>query len=921
MVRRVRAMRGAVHAIVVLFLVARAPAVSGEFKDDCARDTHEYTAVTSSLAQTTCDGIPRVLQTLDALTTSSKCSNVVLRGRYLAAELASALGRWRDAKDYISAVDPRSALAMRIDDTIALFDAHEEFVRARAWREAYETIESAARGTPCGREPKTFASRARVALKLNMPGRALVDAKHSLVLGGAKAEAYEIMAGAMSALADDVGRLGDAEALVRQCLRYAPENKACLRSRRRIRNLLQMFERGVRAEQEKRWDDSYAAFAEARNASEAPMLRAQGTLAMCRVGGARARQLWSEGIHKLSTGSRLSALNAEALDQCTDVLAEMMSKTPNAFDDISEAYHARAWMRILSANVDGAVADVAGIVRTPQGTRVFDTEALNAAIVQARAVNAPRDFYDVLGLSREDALAEDWLRVLKRAYRKLALLLHPDKNPQQDKGEAQEKFNELVQAYKVLSSDALRREYDATGHARTTAGMSTDDYWFQNDDSENESKDFNVDEYMFKYDKRDVGADGRVRGAWVHKESGETVFGERDVRNPEDRDDVCVTRKGYCIEGRDTGSKSRTTRSTEAGVENVDATLTTTTTNTLPGDAVVGRLVRNVFGFQKLEFVFVFDVNLPNEGIDSDDVAVSLAAKWRLRKLIRALHSALVGQTSAKTLTPMIEHEIIQHAVASSKSQDDASSSKQLGLFDYVVAAMSGRAHRFASPQTTALLLDAFAIEATQSMRRLGALGIKPDDRTNMFISAARNVVANPLVSSLLLAPRGADEEDEASEPRRLRARWHLDHAMAYTRPFVAGDELTYEIKLIDADDSDDIYDIGAGLDFKTASGARLSDFTALVDQFHLSACSPAVNFASILTERTTINGWFTRTISIPRQLIGDTPTQWFISAARVGAGRVRIRVRVARVVAPVPRGHDAGTNVDDIILLPSKSF
>ena len=142
---------------------------------------------------------------------------------------------------------------------------------------------------------------------------------------------------------------------------------------------------------------------------------------------------------------------------------------------------------------------------------------------------------------------------------------------------------------------------------------------------------------------------------------------------------------------------------------------------------------------------------------------------------------------------------------------------------------------------------------------------------------------------------------------------------MAYTRPFVAGDELTYEIKLIDADDSDDIYDIGAGLDFKTASGARLSDFTALVDQFHLSACSPAVNFATILTERTTINGWFTRTISIPRELIGDTPTQWFISAARVGAGRVRIRVRVARVVAPVPRVHDAGANVDDIILLPSK--
>ena len=60
-----------------------------------------------------------------------------------------------------------------------------------------------------------------------------------------------------------------------------------------------------------------------------------------------------------------------------------------------------------------------------------------------------RDYYEVLGVSRSASATE-----IKKAYRKLALQYHPDKNPG-DK-EAEEKFKEAAEAYDVLSNDDKR---------------------------------------------------------------------------------------------------------------------------------------------------------------------------------------------------------------------------------------------------------------------------------------------------------------------------------------------------------------------------------------------------------------------------------------------------------------------------------
>jgi molecular chaperone DnaJ len=69
-----------------------------------------------------------------------------------------------------------------------------------------------------------------------------------------------------------------------------------------------------------------------------------------------------------------------------------------------------------------------------------------------------RDYYEVLGVGR-DAGADD----LKKAYRKLAMQYHPDRN-QGDKS-AEEKFKEIGEAYAVLSDPEKRQRYDAFGHA------------------------------------------------------------------------------------------------------------------------------------------------------------------------------------------------------------------------------------------------------------------------------------------------------------------------------------------------------------------------------------------------------------------------------------------------------------------------
>ena len=91
---------------------------------------------------------------------------------------------------------------------------------------------------------------------------------------------------------------------------------------------------------------------------------------------------------------------------------------------------------------------------------------------------AKRDYYEVLGVSKSATPEE-----MKKAYRKLALQYHPDRNPG-DK-EAEEKFKEAAEAYDVLSNPDKKARYDQFGHAAFDgaagggAGMNMNDIFSQ----------------------------------------------------------------------------------------------------------------------------------------------------------------------------------------------------------------------------------------------------------------------------------------------------------------------------------------------------------------------------------------------------------------------------------------------------------
>ena len=89
-----------------------------------------------------------------------------------------------------------------------------------------------------------------------------------------------------------------------------------------------------------------------------------------------------------------------------------------------------------------------------------------------------RDYYEVLGVGKNADSKE-----IKKAYRKLAIIYHPDKNPNNKEAEA--KFKEAAEAYEVLSNSEKRQRYDQFGHAGMSGsgggfgGMNMDDIFSQ----------------------------------------------------------------------------------------------------------------------------------------------------------------------------------------------------------------------------------------------------------------------------------------------------------------------------------------------------------------------------------------------------------------------------------------------------------
>ncbi len=116
-----------------------------------------------------------------------------------------------------------------------------------------------------------------------------------------------------------------------------------------------------------------------------------------------------------------------------------------------------------------------------------------------------KDYYKILGVNR-DASPED----IKKAYRRLALKYHPDKNP--NNKEAEEKFKEINEAYAVLSDPEKRRQYDTFGAETFSQRFTHDDIF----------RGFDLGEILREFG---FASSGRGRNIFTHIFEGADPFG------------------------------------------------------------------------------------------------------------------------------------------------------------------------------------------------------------------------------------------------------------------------------------------------------------------------------------------------------------------------------------------------------------
>lgn len=113
-----------------------------------------------------------------------------------------------------------------------------------------------------------------------------------------------------------------------------------------------------------------------------------------------------------------------------------------------------------------------------------------------------KDYYEILGVKRT---ASD--REIKKAFRKLAIKYHPDKNKGKD---AEEKFREIAQAYEVLSDAEKRKKYDQFGEAAFENGGSGGSHSFN----------FNFDDFFHHFDDAFAFHSGHRKGHEGHHHHG-----------------------------------------------------------------------------------------------------------------------------------------------------------------------------------------------------------------------------------------------------------------------------------------------------------------------------------------------------------------------------------------------------------------
>jgi molecular chaperone DnaJ len=136
------------------------------------------------------------------------------------------------------------------------------------------------------------------------------------------------------------------------------------------------------------------------------------------------------------------------------------------------------------------------------------------------------DYYQILGVEKNASLEE-----IRKAYREAALRYHPDRVPQEQKQEAEEKFKEVSEAYAILSDAQKRALYDQHGHAGIDQRYAYEDIFKGTDFSTvfRDLSDFGFGEGLFDAMLGDLGVDFFGRGSRRKERSFGRDFG-RDLQ-------------------------------------------------------------------------------------------------------------------------------------------------------------------------------------------------------------------------------------------------------------------------------------------------------------------------------------------------------------------------------------------------------
>jgi curved DNA-binding protein len=160
------------------------------------------------------------------------------------------------------------------------------------------------------------------------------------------------------------------------------------------------------------------------------------------------------------------------------------------------------------------------------------------------------DYYKVLGVNRKATKDE-----IKKAYRKLALKYHPDKN--RDNKAAEEKFKEISEAYAVLSNDEKKKQYDQFGAEGFSKRYSQEDI-FRGFDIGTIFQEFGIGDRFFSNDlfSNLFGGRGQTGNRNIHFDSPSVQHAEAELR--------------ISLEDVVNGTTKRVSFKTSEGLENLD---------------------------------------------------------------------------------------------------------------------------------------------------------------------------------------------------------------------------------------------------------------------------------------------------------------------------------------------------------------